>query len=624
MMATLIQKSYRTIRDILVFHEPELPSRFVLNEHKPKDGAPEAEHNTALQASWREFQILLRAARRLSASIEQAQTALAANDRRRLREIAGQIRKFERQQRDLNPIFLAYESGKEDQTQRLISASLEENIVVIKHLYSLPENKDLIIRPLEIRGRQPRKATLLYLEGMVDKQLLNLTVIQPLIYCSRLREQRPDHLLDRITNEYLPVNQTTQVSAIRELTDGINSGDTALLIEGVAAGLLIDSKGYKQRSVERPQNEQTVRGAQAAFSEGLRVNTALLRTMMQSSDLVTEIFLVGDRIPQKCALMYLRSIANPKLVAEARRRLKGVSTDYIFNLGVLEQFIEDHPSIPLPQMLSTERPDRVATGLMEGRLALLMEGVPFANIFPVNLFNFFHSGEDWALKAPVGNFARVLRWVGTLLTIILPSMYLAISYFHQEAMPTELILAVAAARENVPFPAIVEALMMEFAFELIREAGWRVPGALGSTIGIVGAIILGQAAVSANLVSPIMVVIIAITGLASFVIPEYRIASAIRLQRFVFLLLAASLGLVGLALGLLVLTVILCSMKSFGVPYMSPVAPKTIADFDVVLRGKVFSHDSRPDELNTRDSRLQPATSQLWEERPSVDKESES
>jgi spore germination protein KA len=477
---------------------------------------------------------------------------------------------------------------------------------------------------LEIRGRQPRKALLVYLDGMVDKQLINLTVIQPLIYCSRLDEIQEDQLLNAIVNEYLPVNQTTQAAKISELADGVNSGDTALLIEGVAAALIIDSKGYKQRGVERPQNEQTVRGSQAAFSEGLRTNTALLRSMMQTSDLVTEIFFVGNRIPQKCALMYLHSIANPTLVAEARRRIQGISTDYIFNLGVLEQFIEDHPSIPLPQMISTERPDRVAAGLIEGRLGLLMEGVPFCNVFPVNLFNFFHSSEDWSLKAFIGSSARILRWVGTLLALILPSMYLAISYFHQEAMPTELILAVAAARENVPFPAVFEILMMEFAFELIREAGWRVPGVLGSTIGIVGAIILGQAAVSANLVSPIMVVIIAITGLASFVIPEYRIASGIRLLRFVFLLLAASSGLVGLALGLLVLTVLLCSMKSFGVPYMAPVGPKTIADSDVILRGKVFLRDNRPDELNAQDSTRQPPVSQLWEQEPPVKKESES
>ncbi|MDU4961274.1 MAG: spore germination protein [Sporomusaceae bacterium] len=624
MTETIIYKIYRTVRSILVFRDSRLPSRFVLNEHKPDDRKPPQRDEQGMQQPWRELDALLRAGRRLAALMEQAKAALEQGDRRSLAESAGKLADLNRQQQELQAIFLAYESGKTDQAQRLISASLEENVIVIKRLYGLPENEDLILRSLEINGQPPRQAMLLYLDGMVDKQVLNLSVLQPLIYCSRLQAPPADRLLDIIAKEYLPVNQTTQAMTISELADGINSGDTAMLIEGIPVGLLIDSKGYKQRGLERPQNEQTVRGSQVAFSEGLRVNTALLRSALQTSDLVTEIFLVGDRVPQKCALMYVRSIANPSLVSEARRRLNGISTDYVYNLGVLEQFIEDHPSIPLPQMLSTERPDRVAAGLMEGRLALLMEGVPFVNLFPVTLFNFFHSAEDWAFKAPIANFARVLRWVATLLTLILPSMYLAISYFHQEAMPTALILAVAAARENVPFPAVFEILMMEFAFELIREAGWRVPGALGSTIGIVGAIILGQAAVSANLVSPIMVVIIALTGLASFVIPEYRIASSIRLLRFLFLLLAGSLGLVGLSLGMLVLTVIVCGMKSFGVPFMSPVAPKTIADFDVVLRGKAFNRDNRPDELNTRDAGRQPAVSNLWAQRPPVDKESES
>jgi spore germination protein KA len=319
--------------------------------------------------------------------------------------------------------------------------------------------------------------------------------------------------------------------------------------------------------------------------------------------------------------MYLRSLANPILVAEVKRRIKGITTDYIASIGMLEQFIEDHPSAPLPQMLATERPDRVAASLAEGRMALFLDGTPFGHILPVSLFSFFHSGDDWSMKASAGTFMRIIRWFGTLFALILLSLYLAISYYHPEALPTELILALAAARESVPFPAFFEILMMEFSFELIREAGIRVPGVLGSTIGIVGAIILGQAAVSANLVSPIMVVIIAITGLASFAIPDYRMAFALRILRFVFLLLAATLGLVGLALGMLVLSVILCSMKSFGVPYLVPIGPKTIANFDVIARGSVFQMESRPDELNTQDPTRQPAISRSWTQEISIKKE---
>lgn len=611
MTETTIQKVYQAIRDVLVYKEPEFPSRFVLDEHKPDDSVPSMKQRPLVEMQ-KEFNVLLRSARRLAVAMEQAKSALESNDAEKLKELSSQLRILERQHQDLSAVYLAYESGKTSPEKQLICSSLDENVKIIEKLYGLPDNKDIIMRSFEIRGPEPQKAMLVYLDGMVDKQILNLTVIQPLMYFSQLKATSAERLLDVLVNEYLPANHTSQATDFMKMAEGVNSGDTALLIEGISAALIIDSKGYKQRSVDRPQMEQTVRGAQVAFSEGLRTNTGLMRSMMQTNDLVTEIIMVGSRIPQKCALMYLRSIANPTLVAEVKRRIQGISTDYILNVGMLEQFIEDHPSIPLPQTLSTERPDRVAAALIEGRLALFMEGSPFSHILPVSLFNFFHSTEDWTLQPLMGDFMRLLRWVGTLLTLTLPSLYLAISYFHPEAMPTELILAVAAAREQVPFPAIFEVLMMEFSFELIREAGLRVPGFLGSTIGIVGAIILGQAAVAANMVSPIMVVIIAITGLASFVIPEYRIAFGIRLLRFMFVLLSVTLGLVGLALGMMVVTVVLCSMKSFGVPYMVPVGPRTIAGLDVVLRGKVFSRESHEDSLNTQVLQRQPKVSRLW------------
>ena len=203
---------------------------------------------------------------------------------------------------------------------------------------------------------------------------------------------------------------------------------------------------------------------------------------------------------------------------------------------------------------------------------------------------------------------------------MLPALYLSIANFHQEALPTELLLAIAGARERVPFPAIIEILLMEFAFELIREAGLRIPGLLGSTIGIVGALILGQAAVEANLVSPIMVVVIAITGLASFTIPDYRMATALRLLRFIFLFSALVMGLVGVTLCLLLVTVVLCSMKSFGLPYLVPIGPKTMPGFDIVRRGSVFRQEMRPDELNTKDQRRQPHISRKWITEPPVGK----
>jgi spore germination protein KA len=415
-----------------------------------------------------------------------------------------------------------------------------------------------------------------------------------------------------VTEFCLPSNQVNPVTEYADVARGINSGDTALFIEGTAKALIINTKGYEHRSVDRPQIEQSVRGSQVSFGEALRTNTGLIRTMVQSSDLITEIIPIGKRVSSNCAVMYLKSIANPDLINEVKRRISNFSTDYVSTNGQLEQFIEDHPSIPFPQSLSTERPDRVAPHLLEGRVAVLLEGASFVHVLPVGLFGFFHSVEDISLGSKVASFMRILRYLGAFIAVVLPSGYLSINYFHPEALPTEMALAVAGAREKVPFPAFFEMLIMEFSFELIREAGLRVPGMLGSTIGIVGAIIVGQAAVSANIVSPIMVVIIAMTGVASFCIPDYRLAFAFRIVRIILLLLAMTMGFVGVAYGLLLLVVLLCNMKSFGVPYLAPIAPRTIAGLDIVIRGPVFRQERRPDELNPQDVVRQPPISRMW------------
>jgi spore germination protein KA len=276
------------------------------------------------------------------------------------------------------------------------------------------------------------------------------------------------------------------------------------------------------------------------------------------------------------------------------------------------QFIEDYPNILFPQTLSTERPDRTAAHLAEGRVALILEGNPFAQILPIDFFSCFHSAEDYSMKPGIANITRIFRLFGALISTVLPSLYIALSYFHPAAIPTELLLAIAGSRDHVPFPAVFEVLMMEVAYELIREAGIRIPGLLGTTIGIVGAIILGQAAVAARIVSPITVVLVAVTGLASFTIPEYRMAAALRVLRLILVIFSWTLGLVGLAIFILGITVLLCHIKSFGMPYMSPIAPRSIANYDLVIRGQVFSMEQRPDELNTKDDQRQPTVSRTW------------
>jgi len=519
---------------------------------------------------------------------------------------------------------LAYQSGQATTGERSVTTSLEENRKIIEALYHLPLNKDVVIREMDVASDPPVKAMAIFIDGLVDAKTLNLAILQPLMLLGSSQRRLYDgDLIDKIIRKYLPSNQVQRADNFIALQEGINSGDTAIFFDGIAEAVLINTKGWEHRSIERPTTEPTVRGSQSGFTENLRTNTSLIRTIMRNSDLVTEMIKVGTRSRTTVAMLYLQSVANPQLVAEVKRRIQGIRTDCLSSSGNLIQFIEDHPLLPFPQSLSTELPDRVAPHLSEGRIALIVDGNPYIHVLPVSFFTFYHSAEDFSLPLLVTNFQRCLRFFGALIATILPSLYIAISYFHVEALPTQLLLAIAGSREEVPFPAWFEVLIMEISFELIREAGVRVPSVLGTTIGIVGAIILGQAAITAHIVSPAVVVVIAITGLASFTIPEYRMAAAIRLVRFLLLIFSIFFGLVGLSTILLWLTVILCSMKSFGMPYMAPVAPKAKAGFDIVVRGPVYSQNNRPEALNTQDKTRQPQVSRTWKKKRPIGKEDE-
>lgn len=623
MKKNLLSMAVRNLSSILGYTPPANPDPFVLDETRPLDSDTQPDRISAAHTAFEQFNTLLRFSQRLKLSIEKALDIISKDySSENMLRLKLELEALEKQWSDVAPIRLAYQQGQRIH-ELLLSTSLEENKRILKEIYQLPRNKDIVLRDFIITGTPYTNAALIYIDGMINSDKLERFILQPLMNPLLPSVFRDKDAIGQFIETVLPNASISRANVYQKLEEGINRGDTVVIIDGLAEAIIIETKGWEHRSVSTPQTEQTVRGSQVAFAENLRVNTGLIRSILHSSDLVTEMVTVGKRGQLNCALMYLSSIANESLVAEVRRRLEGISTDYVVDSGQLMQFIEDHPKSIFPQTVSTERPDRVANYLVEGHVALILEGNPFAQVVPVSFFSFFHSAEDFSTKTSITNFMRVLRLFGALISSVLPSLYIAIAYFHQEAIPTELLLAIAGSRENVPFPAIFEVMMMEVSFELIREAGVRIPGILGSTIGIVGAIILGQAAVTARIVSPIIVVIIAITGLASFTIPEYRMASAVRIIRFWLLLFAWIMGLVGLAYALLGLTVILCRLKSFGMPYMVPIGPKTIANFDVVLRGPVFRQETRPDALNTKAPQRQPHISRLWKKKPAVSEDNE-
>ncbi|MGQ9711864.1 MAG: spore germination protein [Desulfotomaculales bacterium] len=447
---------------------------------------------------------------------------------------------------------------------------------------------------------------------MTDKMVQDMAVFQPLMLLAGLRGRGASRVLEKIIETLLPGNQVETVSNFRDLVDGVLEGSTALVFDGIDKALIVETKGYDYRAVDKPSVEAVVRGPQEAFTENFRTNTALVRRILRAPELVTEILQVGRVGRTFVAVMYLDGIANPRVVEEVRRRISSVKTDFVNDSGLLEQFIEDAPLGLAPQTLATERPDRVAANLAEGRVAILVGGSPFALVVPATFYSVFQTAEDAYVRWPFGSALRLVRFLGLMAALFLPGVYVAISGYHHEMIPTDLLVAMTGSRERVPFPTVVEMLTMDIAFELIREAGVRIPGTVGTMLGIVGALILGQAAVAANIVSPIVIIIVAMTAIGSFAIANYFLSLSIRYLRFVYTLLGAFLGFYGMVLGVFLHVSLLANVRSFGVPYLAPAAPEGRTGPDLILRGPAWKQEVRPGDIDPLKERRQPPLNRGW------------
>lgn len=504
---------------------------------------------------------------------------------------------------------------------------LKENRRLLEKIFRLPENKDAVMRDLSIGTDPLVKGLLLFIDGATNSLVQNLAILQPLMLFSGFRDiaeengrhdkkipkDPPEDFLERIKDVLLPTNQVAVVTTFYRVVQDVLNGNSVLLVDGFKKALSLETKNWPSRGVNNPQVEAVIRGPQEAFTEQIRINLALLRKNLHRPSLVTEFVQIGDFAPpMQCAVVYMEDIANPDLVREVKRRLMSVRADYLQESGLLEQMIEDAPHYPAPQVLTTERPDRVAASLVEGKVAVIVDGNPFVMLVPTTFFTLMHSPEDAYVRWPFGSFARIIRYAGLFLALLLPAHYVAIVAYHQEFIPTDLLLVMTGAREKVPFPSIVEVLLMELSFELIREAGIRIPGTVGTTLGIVGALILGQAAVAANIVSPILIIVVAVTAIGSFAIPNYSFSLSIRVLRFAYILLASAIGLLGILVGFFIHIGLLVNLKSFGVPFMAPTAPTTRRGSDFFLRGPVWRQEQRPDYLDTIRPERQPRVSRRW------------
>lgn len=488
-----------------------------------------------------------------------------------------------------------------------ISSVVRENQAVLKLLTG--GSTDLIYRSCEL-GAERRPALVVNVDELISQDHV-MSALENLII--RLRsEPLPDDPADLIQVLQHRGLNSTGVSVVRGLGDVIRHvliGDSVLLVEGAPQGLRFTTQGWEHRSPEEPLAEPVVRGPKVGFTELVTVNLGLVRRRVQDERLRVERFVVGERSQTSVFLVYISDIAARGLVEEARRRLERIKVDGVLETGYINELIEDSPWTPFPLIQTTERPDVVAAGLMEGRVALLVDTTPHALILPGTFQGMMQSAEDYYSHWTWGSFTRSLRYLYLVAALLGPAMYIAIVTFHQEMLPTDLLLSVMSAREGVPFPALVEALLMELTFEALREAGIRLPKPVGQAVSIVGGLVIGQAAVQAGIVSPAMVIVVALTGIASFIIPNFSMSIAIRLLRFPMMFLAASFGFLGIAFGLLAISVHLSSLRSFGVPYISPVVPDSLDEVkDLTIRLPWWLMRQRPSPFYVRD-RLRQATS---------------
>ncbi|PUA36803.1 spore germination protein [Paenibacillus elgii] len=490
-------------------------------------------------------------------------------------------------------------SGKPASEERLyvFTGEFEKDLPELQD--RLGHNDDILIRTFEI-GEERTKAALILVKELADKNYID-THILPLLMSDFVMPDCADELTPHIKNRILPVSELGEAGNLRDLLPGLWKGNAGLLIDGCPNVFVLASGSEKKRSLGEPASEALVRGPRVSFNESLADNTALLRQLGGSHTLCIVYTLVGRKAPRTVAIAYNSDIANDALVQEVRKRIARIDMDDVPDSGYIEQFIEDNHLTLFPQVQNTERPDRVNSALMEGRVAILLDGSPFALIVPVSVSMLLQSPEDYYERWIPATLVRVLRYIAALISTLGPALYISFISFHQGLIPTKLAVSIASSREGVPFPSLIEALIMEVSIEILREAGLRLPKPIGQTIGIVGGLVIGEAAVQAGIVSPIMVIVVAITAISSFAIPQYSAGIALRIIRFGTMFSAATFGLYGVILFFLLVCSHLAKLKSFGIPYLSPAAPYRLGDWkDFVLRAPLSFMTRRPKTMQVK------------------------
>lgn len=485
----------------------------------------------------------------------------------------------------------------------VLTEDLQTNTQTLQNM--LGKNPDVVLRRLIIHDAA-KEAAMIYIEGLVDKREIHEHILMPLMKPdtdSTEGNMENKQIKQWLITEAIPVSTVQPVQQVEECMQAIFAGNTVLLVQGIAEAFVIGTGNWETRPIEEPITESVIRGPREGFVESIRKNTAIIRRKIKDPNLVFLPYKVGRRSQKDLYVVYIKEIANQALIDEVKSRIERIDIDGVEESGYVEQLIEENYLSPFSQTQNTERPDRVVQALLEGRVAILLDGTPFVLLAPVTFSMLMSSPEDYYERWIPGSLIRLLRYIAVFLSLFLPALYISFISYNHGMIPTKLAISISASREGVPFPSIVEAFIMEVTVEILREAGIRLPKTIGQAVGIVGALVIGQAAVEAGIVSPITVIVVSLTAISSFSFPQYGAAIAIRIMRFSMMIAASFLGLFGVILMSIFLIAHLVKLKSFGVSYLAPFAPIYLRDWkDGLLRLPFFTLRKRTRITKPKDS----------------------
>ena len=477
----------------------------------------------------------------------------------------------------------------ETSLRKTLSVSAEENISYFKKLFG--EDDTLIIRYFENVKDPEVKGYILFINGMVNREEIFRSILEPVIQNPALHMEAG--LLKTLQDSVISAGDIEKTGQINKIMNSLLNGNTIFILNAFNEAFVINTKGFQMRSITEPEGERVLRGPREGFIEPLLVNLTLLRRKLETADLKYEFMKIGRYSQTKLCICYISGVANPQIVKELKQRLKKIDIDGIVASGYIVELIKDEPYSPFKTMGSTERPDVVAAKLLEGRVAVVVDGTPVVITLPFLFIEHFQANEDYYINFYFSTINRLLRIIAFMITVSVPGVYVALLTFHQEMIPTPLLLSISSARQGVPLPTIVEILILLFVFEILREAGIRMSNSIGQALSIVGALVLGQASVDAKLVSAPVVIVVALSGITGLITP--RIKGAAITFRLLLLLLSAYMGLYGFIFGVSGILIHLCQIRTFGIPYLIDLASMDLKEFkDTAIRAPLWFMNKRP------------------------------